>query len=69
MAVIDITPILKFMTDKSGSDLFFSTNASIHMDIEGETVSINNQIMQPGMIKEIAYSMMSVYKLKNLKAR
>ncbi|MES2501097.1 MAG: PilT/PilU family type 4a pilus ATPase [Pseudomonadota bacterium] len=64
MAAIDITPVLKFMTDKGGSDLFFSTNTSIHMDIEGETVSINNQVMAPGMIKEIAYSMMSADQIK-----
>ena len=64
MAAIDITPILKFMTDKGGSDLFFSTNTSIHMDIEGETVSINNQVMVPGMIKEIAYGIMSADQIK-----
>ena len=64
MAAIDITPVLKFMTDKGGSDLFFSTNTSIHMDIEGETVSINNQVMAPGMIKEIAYGIMSPEQIK-----
>lgn len=64
MAAIDITPVLKFMTDKGGSDLFFSTNTSIHMDIEGETVSINNQVMAPGMIKEIAYGIMSADQIK-----
>ncbi|MES2499148.1 MAG: PilT/PilU family type 4a pilus ATPase [Pseudomonadota bacterium] len=64
MAAIDITPVLKFMVDKGGSDLFFSTSTSIHMDIEGETVSINNQVMMPGMIKEIAYSIMSAEQIK-----
>lgn len=59
MAAIDITPVLKFMTTKGGSDLFFSTGASIHMEVEGETMSVNNQIMAPGMIKDIAYSIMS----------
>ena len=59
MAAIDITPMLKFMTEKGGSDLFFSTGASIHMDVEGETMPVNNQKMSPGMIKEIAYSIMS----------
>ena len=59
MAAIDITPVLKFMTEKGGSDLFFSTGASIHMDVEGETMPVNNQKMSPGMIKEIAYSIMS----------
>ena len=55
MAAIDISPVLKFMLDKGGSDLFFSTGASIHIEIEGDTIPINNQPMTPGMIKEIAY--------------
>jgi twitching motility protein PilU len=59
MAAIDITPVLKYMTDKGGSDLFFSTGASIHMDVEGETMPVNAQKMTPGMIKEIAYAIMS----------
>ena len=59
MAAIDITPVLKFMTEKGGSDLFFSTGASIHMDVDGETMPVNAQKMTPGMIKEIAYAIMS----------
>jgi twitching motility protein PilU len=59
MAAIDITPVLKFMTEKGGSDLFFSTGAAIHISIEGEALPVNAQIMTPGTIKEIAYSIMS----------
>jgi len=59
MAAIDVSPILKFMLDKGGSDLFFSTGAIIHIEVEGDTLPINNQVMTPGMIKEIAYSLMS----------
>ncbi len=59
MAAFDITPVLNFMVEKSGSDLFFSTAAAIHLSIEGDTVAINNQILQPGMVKEIAYGLMS----------
>ena len=59
MAAIDITPVLKFMTEKGGSDLFFSTGAAIHMDIDGETMPVNTQKMTPGIIKEIAYAIMS----------
>ncbi|MGB2832214.1 MAG: PilT/PilU family type 4a pilus ATPase [Methylotenera sp.] len=58
MAAIDISPILKFMLDKNGSDLFFSTGAAIHIKVEGETLPINGQIMSQGMVKEIAYSIM-----------
>lgn len=64
MAAIDISPVLKFMLDKGGSDLFFSAGASIHMEIEGDTLPINNQIMANGMIKEIAYSLMSSEQIK-----
>lgn len=59
MAVIDITPVLKFMIEKGGSDLFFSTMAAIHISIEGDITPINNQMMTPGMIKELAYSLMN----------
>lgn len=68
MAAIDITPVLKFMLDKGGSDLFFSTGASIHLEIEGNTLPINNQIMAPGMIKEIAYSLMSPDQIKEFES-
>ena len=64
MAAIDITPILKFMLDKGGSDLFFSTGAAIHIEVEGDTLPINSQVMAPGVIKEIAYSIMSVEQIK-----
>lgn len=59
MAALDIKPVLKFMVDKGGSDLFFSTGAPINIEIEGKTLPVNAQVMAPGMIKEIAYSLMS----------
>lgn len=59
MATVDISPVLKFMVEKGASDLYFSTNAPIHVDIEGETIPINQQMMQAGMVKDIAYSLMS----------
>lgn len=68
MAAIDISPILKFMLDKGGSDLFFSTGTAIHIEIEGETLPINAQPMLPGMIKEIAYSIMSADQIKEFEA-
>ena len=68
MAAIDITPVLKFMTEKGGSDLFFSTGTSIHMSVEGDTVPINDQKMTPGMIKEIAYAIMSEAQIKEFEA-
>lgn len=68
MAAIDITPVLKFMLDKNGSDLFFSTGAPINIEIEGDTMPINAQIMVPGMIKEIAYSLMTEAQIKEFES-
>ncbi len=68
MAAIDISPVLKFMLDKGGSDLFFSTGASIHIEIEGDTIPINNQPMATGMIKEVAYSLMSADQIKEFES-
>ena len=68
MAAIDITPILKFMLDKGGSDLFFSTGTAIHIEIEGDTLPINAQSMAPGTIKEIAYSIMSPEQIKEFES-
>ncbi len=68
MAAIDISPVLKFMLDKGGSDLFFSTGASIHIEIEGDTIPINNQPMAPGMIKEIAYALMSADQIREFES-
>ncbi|MFA6179246.1 MAG: PilT/PilU family type 4a pilus ATPase [Candidatus Methylopumilus sp.] len=64
MAAIDITPVLKFMVEKGGSDLFFSTGTAIHIDIEGKTLPVNTQVMNPGMVKEIAYALMSEEQIK-----
>src|ERR1017187_4564383 len=59
MAALDIKPVLKFMVEKNGSDLFFSTGAPINIEMEGKTLPVNSQIMTPGMVKEIAHSLMS----------
>jgi len=64
MAALDIKPVLKFMVEKHGSDLFFSAGASIHIDIEGKTIPVNNQVMAAGVVKDIAYSLMSPEQIK-----
>src|SRR3546814_794948 len=64
MAAIDITPVLTFMVDKKGSDLLFSTDAAIHMEIEGKNVPVKNQVMTPGMVKEMAYSLINIEQIQ-----
>ncbi|MEZ0232872.1 MAG: PilT/PilU family type 4a pilus ATPase [Methylophilaceae bacterium] len=68
MAALDITPVLKFMVEKNGTDLFFSTGAAIHIDIEGKTIPVNAQAMNPGMVKEIAYALMTAEQIKEFES-
>ncbi len=64
MAALNITPVLKFMVEKGGSDLFFSTGAPINISVEGEAIPVNTQVMKPGMVQEIAYSLMSAQQIR-----
>ena len=64
MASFDITPVLELMVEKNGSDLFFSTGAAVHMSIEGDFVPVNTQALTPGVIKEVAYGLMSPQQIK-----
>ena len=64
MAVLDITPVLRFMVEKNASDLYFSTGAPINVEIEGKTSPVNNQIMTPGMVHDIAYTLMNQVQIR-----
>ena len=64
MASFDITPVLELMVEKNGSDLFFSTGAAVHMSIEGDFVPVDTQALTPGVIKEVAYGLMSPQQIK-----
>ena len=56
---MDIAPYLKLMVQKNGSDLFFSTGAAPHLKAEGRTMPIGDKRMEPGKVRELAYSIMT----------
>ncbi len=56
---MDIVPYLKLMVQKNGSDLFFSTGAPPNLKAEGHTMPIGDTPMAPGMVRKLAYSIMS----------
>jgi len=56
---MNITPYLKLMADKGASDLFFTTGAPVSMKIEGDTKAVGKSPLEPGIVKQIAYSIMS----------
>jgi len=56
---MEIVPYLKLMVQKNGSDLFFSTGAPPNLKAEGRTMPIGDSPMVPGMVRKLAYSIMS----------
>ncbi|MDQ2694021.1 MAG: PilT/PilU family type 4a pilus ATPase [Pseudomonadota bacterium] len=55
---MDITPYLKLMVDKEASDLFFYVGAPVNIKIEGVVRPVGKQVLAPGMVRDIAYSVM-----------
>ena len=53
-----LEPYLKLMAEKGGSDIFFTTGAPISMNIEGVMHKVGKTSLEPGMAKELAYSIM-----------
>ena len=51
--------LFQLMADKQASDIFISAGAPIHIKIQGHTMPINQQVMEPPMIKRMVYEMMN----------
>lgn len=56
---MEIVPYLKLMVQKNSSDLFFSTGAPPNLKAEGRTMPIGDTPMKQGMVRTLAYSIMS----------
>jgi len=56
--------LFQLMAEKQASDVFVSAGAPIHIKIQGTTIPINQQIMDPGTIQRMAYEMMSPDQIK-----
>jgi len=57
--MIDINNYLKLMADKNASDLFFSSGAPVNIKMEGKTSPVGHNALEPGVVKQIAYSIMN----------
>lgn len=55
---MNLQPYLKLMAERGGSDIFFTTGAPVSMNIEGVMHPIGKTPLQPGMTRELAYSVM-----------
>ncbi|VAW64991.1 Type IV pilus assembly ATPase component PilU [hydrothermal vent metagenome] len=55
---MNLQPYLKLMAERGGSDIFFTTGAPVSMNIEGKMHPIGKTPLEPGMTRDIAYSVM-----------
>ncbi|HPP47710.1 MAG TPA: type IV pili twitching motility protein PilT, partial [Accumulibacter sp.] len=51
--------LFQVMADRQASDIFISAGAAIHIKIQGVTVPVNQQVMEPAMIEKIANELMN----------
>lgn len=65
---MELTPYLKLMMERNASDLFFSTGSPVNIKIEGVTMPVNQHILAPGQVKEIAYGIMNEDQIKTFEA-
>ena len=56
---MEITPYLKLLRDKLGSDLFFSVGAPVKIKIEGQVSSVGKTVLTGDLTKAAAYGIMS----------
>ncbi len=51
--------LFHLMAEKKASDIFVSAGAPIHIKIQGNTVPINQQVMEPETVQRMAYEMLT----------
>ena len=61
---MDITPYLKLLRDKEGSDLFFTAAAPVKIKIEGQVNSVGKTVLTGELTKAAAYAIMTESQIK-----
>ncbi|MDD3353364.1 PilT/PilU family type 4a pilus ATPase [Zoogloea sp.] len=54
-----IDKLFALMAEKKASDIFITVGTPIHIKIDGNTLPINQQAMDPAMVQRMAYEMMT----------
>jgi twitching motility protein PilU len=65
---MEITPYLRLMVQKDGSDLFFSTGATPNLKANGKTLAIGDQRLAAGETGQLAYSIMSAEQIQEFES-
>lgn len=66
---MEFRDFLRVMVEKDGSDLYLSTGAPASCKAFGKLQPIDNEIMAPGRVKDIAYSVMSEEQIREFENR
>ena len=66
---MEIFSFLNAMVEKGGSDLFFSVGAPVNLKIEGVTHPLKMPALQPGQVKQLAYSVMNEKQISEFEAK
>jgi Tfp pilus assembly protein, ATPase PilU len=66
---VEIFSFLNAMVEKGGSDLFFSVGAPVNLKIEGVTHPLKMPALQPGQVKQLAYSVMNEKQISEFEAK
>ena len=64
-----VKPLLKLMSEKQASDLFFTSGAPIQIKINGVVMPINDQSLDPEQVKKICYELMNEPQIKEFETR
>lgn len=60
--------LFQLMSEKQASDIFISAGIPIHIKIQGNTMPVNQQVMDSAMIEKIAYELMTPDQAKTFEA-
>ena len=59
VGLVDVFPYLQTLYERGGSDLFFSVGAPVHMKLEGISQALQEPVLKPGEVQQLAYQLMN----------
>jgi twitching motility protein PilU len=65
---MQLLPVLKLMAEKQASDVFVSVGSPLSVKIAGVIVPVNQQILDPEMVRRISYELMSEAQIREFEA-
>ena len=60
--------LFQLMADKKASDIFICAGVPIHIKINGNTIPVNQQVMDPATIEKIAFELMNPEQIRTFEA-